>query len=82
MKKIAAILGGAVLLVSLTSCAQRGGVDENGNPAAETSVPATVVFKQPVPQGGSVTCVASKNGYAGGLSCDWVGYHLDNSNNE
>ena len=75
-RKLAALVGAGVIALALTGCIP-GGVDENGNPAAKLKVPATVVFEQPVPDGGAVTCVASKYANSGGLSCDWYGYYQE-----
>lgn len=70
MRKITAIIMGVALAFSLAACAapeDGGAVTEGGMGNA----PYTNVFVQTMPDGREITCIFAKQGYGGGLSCDW-----------
>lgn len=75
MKKLVALLGAATLAFVMTGCVAVP--DEPDETPGNMRVPDTIVFEQAVPEGGTVTCIASKRGQSGGLSCDWYGYFLE-----
>lgn len=55
-------LGGA----TLTGCLP---TNEGHDPTSSSSV--LYEYRQPLGDGRTVTCLALRSGYAGGLSCDW-----------
>lgn len=62
----------AVMSIGLTGCSAFSGADGNtaqpdGGRHPETVWPHTVIL----PDGRHVLCVFEKQGYGGGLSCDW-----------
>jgi len=69
MKRLLLVAASAALLLS--GCASEG--QTIGTYAPESHY----VFQQEVEPGKFVTCVWAKQGYGGGLSCDWVGYHSE-----
>lgn len=69
MKKILTVIG-AVAILALSGCAA-----SEGETVGTYAPQSHYVFQQEVESGRFVTCVWAKNGYGGGLSCDWVGYH-------
>lgn len=79
MKKLKALIGIGIISLALAGCApQSWSEDENSTEAPiKSSTPSTKVFEQPMPGGKSVTCVASYIASGAGLSCDWVGYHIE-----
>lgn len=76
MTKLKAVAIVAAILF-LTGCSQStsGSIEEPTD--KDETLEYHFVFKQEVEDGNSVTCVWVKDGYAGGLSCDWVGYHSE-----
>jgi type IV pilus biogenesis protein CpaD/CtpE len=70
MKKPTTVLLVAAAL-TLSGCAAEGTTIGTYNPETH------YVFQQEVEPGRFVTCVWAKSGYGGGMSCDWVGYHLE-----
>lgn len=79
MRKIKALIGIGLISLALAGCAPQSwsdDVSETEEPA-EMTRPDTIVFEQSVPEGGTVTCIASKRYDSGGLSCDWVGYRIE-----
>lgn len=64
-----------VILVLLVMCGvlMLGSVVKDEFQAADSPPPASAVraFQVELADGGTVTCVAYKNGTHGGLSCDW-----------
>lgn len=65
MTRIIAVV--ALALLILTGC----GGNDPANPSTESSGTYRIVDVNA--KGRSVTCISWKNGYAGGLSCDWAG---------
>jgi hypothetical protein len=83
-KKLSAIAIIGVFTFGLTGC---GGGDDKSTPPETQNKKGdtplvlienldnwggkTGVFTKQLPDGGSVLCVWSENGYSGGISCDW-----------
>lgn len=62
--KIAALIGAALLALSLTGCEPQG---------AEQSSSTRALREESITlhDGRQITCVVYASGYQGGLSCDW-----------
>lgn len=81
MKHFGSIIASACLVVmtllAATGCAsaEQVGTEKTG----EYYPGDHYVFEQEVEPGNFVTCVWAKSGYGGGVSCDWVGYHNNDS---
>jgi hypothetical protein len=70
MKRIGMTVFGIVLAAAtLTGCATSGNTDEARQNDNEIGGVRTSYVE--LPDGRTVLCVSNKQGYAGGLSCDW-----------
>lgn len=68
MKKIVTILAVCAGALALAGC----GIQEGSESSSHYPV-SHYTFVQELPDGDSVLCVWAKDGYGGGLSCDWEG---------
>lgn len=76
MRKILAVGAAVLVAVSLAGCG--ASEPESAESGKQRTTETNYTFYQKLPNGERVLCVWAKDGYGGGLSCDWAGLHSTN----